>query len=100
MPAFSVSAPHSLGRQSATERLHGVMGKVQQKYPNQVSDLEESWDENVMSFAFTTYGFRIKGQAQVDDDQVRLDGELPFAAMMFRGRIEQSIQDELVKMLS
>jgi hypothetical protein len=28
-----------------------------------------------------------------------MNGEIPFAAMMFKGKIEQSIHDELAKLL-
>lgn len=99
MPTFAVSVPHGLDRASATARMAGMMDRVRQKFPNQVSNIEESWEGNVMTFRFTTYGFPIQGKAFVEDAQVRLEGELPFAAAMFKGRIEASIRDEVVKIL-
>jgi hypothetical protein len=100
MPAFLVTAPHTLGQEAAIQRLHGIMDKVQQDYPNQVSELKETWAGNVMSFAFKTYGFHISGTLTVEEHEVRLNGDLPFAAVMFKGRIEQSIRDELVRVLN
>jgi hypothetical protein len=92
--------PHQLGQQQAVERLNSFLEKVQQRYKDQVSEMEGTWVGNVLSFAFKTYGFKIKGNAAVEQDQVKLDGDLPLAAMMFKGRIEQSIRDELEKLLA
>lgn len=99
MPAMSVTAPHTLGKEAAIKQMTGIMERMQKKFPNQVSGIEESWNGNVMNFQFSTYGFRIKGQTTVEESEVHLTGELPFAAVMFKGRIEQSIQDEIVKAL-
>jgi hypothetical protein len=99
MPGFDITAPHALGQEPALERLKGFMAKIAERYPNQVSNLKEDWNGNVLSFSFTTYGFPIKGTASVEPEQVRLKGDLPLAAMMFKGKIEQSIRDEVAKVL-
>jgi hypothetical protein len=100
MPGFDITAPHDLGQEQAIERLKGFVGKIGQRFPDQVSNLQESWNGNVLDFSFTTYGFTIKGAATVEPSQVRLEGELPLAALMFKGKIEQSIRDEVGKVLS
>jgi hypothetical protein len=100
MPAFSTQVEHQLGREKATERLKGFLEKVRDRYQSQVSNLEGAWSDNVLTFAFTTYGFKIKGTLVADETTVALNGELPFAAIMFKGRIEQSIRDELAKALA
>ena len=45
-------------------------------------------------------GFNIKGDLTVDPSEVKVVGSLPFAAMMFKGMIEQGVRDELVKVLA
>ena len=47
----------------------------------------------------TTYGFTISGTLTVDDTSAQLAGQLPFAALAFKGKIEKSIADELKKTL-
>jgi hypothetical protein len=97
MPNFNLDVPHSLGRDAAIERLKTFMDKV--RHRDDVSDLEETWNENVQSFSFKTYGFKIEGAATVEEDRVKLDGKLPLAAAPFRGKIEGSIREGLEKTL-
>lgn len=100
MPSFQVEVPHALGKQQAIERLRPFVEKLVERYKEQVSTSEGSWLENVLTFALTTYGFTISGELKVEDDKVALQGQLPFAALPFRGKIEQSIASELQKELA
>lgn len=99
MPSLKMSVPHQLGQEEAVTRLKGFLEKVKQRYQNQVSDLEESWVANALDFAFKTFGFHIKGHMVVDPDDVKFEGQIPFAAMMFKGKIEQTIRDEMNRVL-
>ena len=53
-----------------------------------------------LNFGFTTFGFPIKGAIAVEPAEVKLDGDLPFAAMMFKGKIEQEFKDALTRLLA
>jgi hypothetical protein len=97
MPSFNMEVPHTLGRAVAVERLQQFMDKVRSR--SDVSDLTESWTDNVLNFSFKTFGLTIEGSTTVEDDRVCMDGKLPLAATPFRGRIEGSIHDELQKIL-
>jgi hypothetical protein len=99
MPKFSVTVPHQLTREQAVERLSHFTERVKKDFGDQVSDLEQSWEGNVLHFRFKTFGFTIKGDLVADAPEVKMNGEIPFAAMMFKGKIEQSIHDELAKLL-
>ena len=100
MPSLKLSVPHQLGQEEAAVRLKGFLEKVKQRYQNQVSDLQEEWTANALDFAFKTYGFQIKGRMVVDPDDVKFDGQIPFAAVMFKGKIEQTLRDELNRVLT
>jgi putative polyhydroxyalkanoate system protein len=100
MPRISIQTPHALATEEAKKRVETLLEKVKHRYQSQVSDLQEAWDGDNLGFQFTTYGFKIKGKLDVRPDQVNIDGEIPFAAMMFKGRIEQTIRDELAKLLA
>ena len=100
MPKFSTMVPHGLGKQTARSALEGLLSKVTQKYGDQVSGLEQNWIGDTLNFGFTTYGFKIAGMLEVEDSQVNLQGDLPFAAVMFKGKIESSIQSEIEKALA
>jgi hypothetical protein len=100
MPRIAIATPHALGQETAVARVQQLLQKVKHKYQDQVSDLVETWNDNVLDFRFKTYTFNIKGQLKVEPNQVSLDGDIPFAALMFKGRIEQTLKDELAKLLA
>jgi len=100
MPKMSFSVPHEVGQQEAIDRLKQFLPRVKQHYQSQISDLTESWEGNVLSFGFKTYGIGIQGNMTVEDDQVVYDGSLPMTAMMFKGKIEESIRTEISRLLS
>jgi hypothetical protein len=100
MPSMSISAPHALGADEATARLKSLFAKIKERHSDKLSNLEESWEGNKLNYAFSTYGFSIKGDMTVEPNQVVLQGSLPFAAMMFKGKIEQTVKEELEKALA
>jgi Putative polyhydroxyalkanoic acid system protein (PHA_gran_rgn) len=99
MPSLSITTPHSLTQEEATARLKTFFEKLKARHSDKVSNLEESWEDNRLNYAFSTYGFHIKGDLAVEPGEVKVNGTLPFAAMMFKGKIEQSVREELEKLL-
>jgi len=99
MPKSTITVAHTLGEQEAVARLQQFLEKVRDKFQGQVSDLEESWQGAVLNFAFKTFGFKIKGNMEVKEGEVTLQQDLPIAAMMFKGKIEEQIRHELTKLL-
>jgi hypothetical protein len=100
MPGFSTEVPHTLGREAATAKLKDFADRVREKYKDQVSSMSGEWQENVLNFALTTYGFTIKGVLTVEEAVAKLEATLPFAAIAFRGKIEQSFASEIKKALN
>jgi len=100
MPSLSITMPHGLTPEEATSRLKNFFEKLKERHSDKISNLEESWDANRLNYAFSTYGFHIKGDLAVEPGEVKVNGSLPFAAMMFKGKIEQSVREELEKLLA
>ena len=100
MPGFNTEVPHTLGKEVALEKLKGFLIQVQERYAKEISDVEGDWVDNVLNYAFTTYGIKIDGTLTVEDDLVRMEGNLPFAAMMFKGKISDSIRVALEKAIA
>lgn len=100
MPKMSLSVSHTLGEQEATERLKKFIGDIQERYKSQFSNLQEAWNGNVLNFGFSTFGFNIKGAMTVLADAVKVEGDLPLAAMMFKGKIESTIKENLARKLA
>ena len=100
MPAFNTEVPHQLGTEQATQRLKRFVEQVREQYKDFVTDLQGNWTDNLLTFSFQAYGLKIDGTLTVDETAARLAGNLPFAALPFRGKIEQSIAAELRRELS
>lgn len=100
MPSLLISTPHGLTKEEATERLKTFFNKLKERHQDKVSNLEEQWTDNRLDYSFSTYGFNIKGDLTVEPGEVKVNGSLPFAAMMFKGKIEQSVRDDLEKLLA
>lgn len=99
MPSIKITVPHIHGQQHASERLLGFMTQMKQQYKDQVSDLQETWEENRLNYSFRTFGMTVRGAVEVQESQVALNADLPFAAMMFKGKIEQEIRITLERVL-
>jgi hypothetical protein len=92
--------PHNLGQDEALRRLKAAIEKAKTRNQGKVTNLKEDWNDNRLDYSFTTFSFNIKGDVTVEPDQVKLNGSLPFAAMMFKGKIEQTVREELGKLLA
>ena len=100
MPAFRTEVPHSLGKDEATEKLKAFIDQVRERYKDKVSAVDGTWHENKLDFSLTTFGFKITGELTVEDTLAVLEGQLPFAAFAFKGKIEQDIKIALEKALA
>jgi putative polyhydroxyalkanoate system protein len=100
MPKFGVRVPHTLTKDEARSRLERFIEMLQAKFANQVSDLQQSWDGDTLKFHFKTYGIPLDGGITVEDKQLNLAGDIPFAAMMFKGKIESEIREQLEKIVA
>ena len=100
MPGFRTEVPHSLGKEQATEKLKKFLEHVAERYKDQVSSIDGSWEDNKLNFSLTTFGLTIGGDLTVEEEVATLEGQLPFAAMAFKGKIEQGIRAELEKALA
>jgi hypothetical protein len=99
MPQFNVSVPHHTTKEQATEKVKFLLDKIGQKYANQIKDLEQEFEGDKLNFSFKTLGIKVSGEGTVDDENVNIKGNLPLAAMMFKGKIESDLREELKRMM-
>jgi hypothetical protein len=100
MPKFGVQVPHQLTQQEARERLGKFASALGEKFREQISELEQSWEGDTLRFRFKTFGIPLSGGITVGEKQLDLAGDLPFSALVFKGKIESAIRDELQKLVS
>lgn len=100
MPKFGVNVPHTLGKPEARSRLERFIEMIEQKYADKVSELRQSWEGDTLRFHFKTYGIPLDGGITVTEDALNMSGDLPFAAMMFKGKIESEIREGLERIVA
>jgi len=100
MPALNISVPHSLKPEEAVQRIQKLVSGVKTKFADKVSDVKEKWSGNNGEFSFKAMGFDIAGIIEVDHKEVRIQSNLPFAAMMFKSRIESTIREKAKELLA
>jgi hypothetical protein len=100
MPKVKMAIPHSLGQQGALERIKSYSDKVRDKFADSVKNMQEKWEDNRCDFGFRTYGMDFKGSLTVLDSEVQLESDLPFRAMMFKGRIQKEVEEQFGKLLA
>ena len=99
MPKFNFEIPHQLSAADAKEKLQRFTETLEAKLGDSVKDLEQSWEGDTLSFGFKTYGIKIAGKLRVEANRVAFDGDLPITAMMFKGKIESEIRQQLERLL-
>ena len=99
MPKISINVPHELGQDEAARRLSGLMDAIRNKYKDQIKDLEETMDGHSGTFSFKTMGLKVTGAVEVGETEAAIDCDLPFAAMMFKGKIEGEIRKQVERLL-
>jgi hypothetical protein len=100
MASFHVSVPHELGANAARGRVEQFLESVRRDYAAHISEIGGAWSDDRLDFRFQTNGMPISGALVVKEALVEVSGPLPLMASLFRGRIEQTIRDELRKLLS
>jgi putative polyhydroxyalkanoate system protein len=100
MPKLQIETTHELGVETARDRLGRLLEGVLAKYRDQIHNLEQTWEGDALNFRFAALGMKVAGQAVVQAKAVAVDLDLPFAALLFKGKIESEVRKALEKTLS
>lgn len=92
MPSVKLTIPHSLDQAEALRRIQSLLTETKGQFADRISNIQEVWVNNIGTFSFSVAGFKISGTMTVETREVRIHGDLPFLAGMFRNQIESVIQ--------
>jgi hypothetical protein len=95
MPKVSVSVPHHHTPDAIVQRAQPYIEKIVEDF--QGKDLHMQWSGHKAEFSFKSLAFTIKGQVAVEEEQITVNVDLPFAAMMFKEKVEKAIKKNLTK---
>ena len=100
MPSIEMSVPHQLSQPEAVQRIQSLLQNIKTQHSDKISNLKEEWNGNTGSFGFTAMGFNVSGLLTINESSVDLNGNLPFAATFFQGKIKSIIREQAEKVLA
>ena len=96
MPNFAVVVDHESERPDVVVRLRDFSQQIQSDLPVELTELHEEWDDQGnLAFAFKAMGFKISGTVVTCEQSITVSGQLPFAAVPFRGAIENQLAQSI-----
>jgi len=99
MAKLDMTVAHNLTQDEATKRIKNLLNDVKTQFAGKISDLHEEWDANTGTFDFRAMGFAVSGTLTVQTSRIDISGNLPFAAMLFKRKIESTIRDRAETLL-
>ncbi len=100
MASINVRVPHKLTREEALKRTKNLLTKTKEDFSEDIKNLKEIWNDNAGKFSFAAKGFEISGTLTVKDSEIILDGTVPFAVSLFKGKITKKIQEVGAELLA
>jgi hypothetical protein len=94
MVRFNIVVPHRLSRAEALRHIQNEIEALKGPYGDKITGLQDNWNSN--SYVFReAMGFAVLAAERVIPLQLELDGELPWLALPFKGKIEATIRERL-----
>ena len=92
---------HNKTKDGAYEAIDGFLGKLEEQYKDKIQNSSRKWNssKDVMDFSLYARGFKISGKIQLYDNLIVLEGNLPFLAKIYQGKIESMIKKTLKEIL-
>lgn len=92
---MEVIVNHAHGQEIALERAKNMMNKLLEKYGPQVKNLQENWNGNTGTYSCSYNGMSLSGSIQVNDNNVVVNGKLPFFALPLSVMVENAIRSNV-----
>lgn len=100
MPKLDMVISHSLSQDEAVKRIKNLLSDVKTQFADRITGLHEEWNGNMAKLDFTVMSFPISGTLTVRTSQAQMSWDLPFAAMLFKGKIEATVKERLKTLLA
>jgi hypothetical protein len=100
MAKFMTAVEHQLDSATAQSRLQDFITQMTIKQNDSIDSMEGIWNGNNLTFELTVMGMKVSGTLTVSDDVIEIQGTMPFALSLMRGRMEKTMEQELRKLLA
>jgi hypothetical protein len=100
MASLNINIPHQLPKTEALERVKKLLGKLKNDHGDQISKVKEQWEGDKANFSFNVKGFDLSGIIKVEENDIKINGNLPFALSFFKGKITNIITQKASEVLA
>ena len=97
MPKVTVTVPHHSDPNQVMEQAKPYIEKIVNDFEGEDMDLQLS--ERRGEFSFRSMMFKINGSVEIGDQDITVVVDLPFAAMIFKDKVEKAIRKNLTRAL-
>lgn len=94
MPELTATIPHQLSRSEARRRIQQELAVVRQQYGAVITNLQESWSGDTMTFSLTAMGQAVSGRVTVQDHAVHLAVTLPWLLHLLAHSLKPKIEQK------
>jgi putative polyhydroxyalkanoate system protein len=89
-----IAIPHQTTKTKARHTIETKVTKLLSQLGGHVTDLEQEWVGDTLEFKGKARGFHIEGTVEVTDDEIVVNGKLPFMAKPFEPKIREAVKKE------
>lgn len=100
MSALNLTIPHNLSKEEALTRIKNLLSNLKEEKKDIVSNVQENWQDNKGNFSFKAQGFNLAGDIVVNDADVQINSDLPFAVSFFKSAISDMITKKTKELLA
>lgn len=100
MSSLNITIPHKLPKEEAVDRIKSLLHKLKTEQAKYIQDVKEDWEGEKADFQFSAQGFDVSGMITVTENEVTINGKLPFALSFFKGKIESVITKKAEELLA
>lgn len=91
----TITISHSLGRDTARQRLQGGVGKVRDRLSGfGITLVEENWQGDTLHFGAAALGQTVNGRIEVEDALVRVEVMLPWMLAVFAEKLKLGVEKQ------
>jgi len=100
MPGLIVSVDHQVPQDEALRRIQAAVDQAKLQHSDKINDMRQSWNGYLGAFEISGMGQKASGTVAVNPSDVRVQITLPFAASLFKSKIESGIRRDLTRILA
>jgi hypothetical protein len=100
MSKLTLNIPHHLPKAEALTRIKQLLENLKQEQKGNISNVKEEWAEDKGAFSFNAKGFDLSGTIEVNNANVEINSDLPFAVSLFKGAIASMISEKAKALLA